>query len=68
MIKKAQAENIWDEDFLKKNKGYTREDVSVGFAMDYLTDNEDESVFLKEELVKIHAKINAHAVMCKRTK
>jgi hypothetical protein len=68
MIKKAQAENIWDEDFLKKNKGYTREDVSVGFAMDYLTDNKDESVFLKEELVKMHAKINAHAMMCKRTK
>lgn len=60
MIKKAQAENIWDEHFLRDNRGYTREDVSVGFASDYLNDNEDEGEFLKEELLRMHAKINAH--------
>jgi len=68
MIKKLQAENIWDEDFHLKNKGYSREDVSVGNAIDYLDNDEDDRANLKEELLKMHAKINAHALMCKRQK
>ena len=60
MIKKGQAENIWNANFFRDHRGYTREDVSEGFAVDYLNDN---GVFLKEELLKMHAKINAHTRM-----
>lgn len=63
LIKRAQAENIWDENFLQNHRGYTRDDVSVGYIMDSLSKSEDFGVLLKEELMKMHAKINAHALM-----
>lgn len=66
LVKKAQGENLWDEEFASKHRGYAREDVGVGVAMQYLNDNEDEAAFLKGELLKMQAKVNAHAVMGSR--
>ena len=63
LIKKAQAENIWDENFMENNRGYRREDVRVSFAVDYLANNEDDTFLLMDEFRKMRAKIGEYGMM-----
>lgn len=65
LVKKCQAENLWDEDFATKHRGYSQEDVSVRLAIDYLSENEDEMVFLKEQFSSLQSKIKAYTPMKK---
>jgi hypothetical protein len=50
MIKKAQRENMWNDELTLKHKGYSTEDVSDRFVIDYFSTYEDEKFLLAEEL------------------